>query len=673
MLQPNDIPKFEGTESSQDAETWLEEFITATGSCSESGIFRLLKTKFPSDSPARKWYDELDGAFKKTWDDFELLFCAQWLAEAKHRAEEAAAWDVFTRHHLTSDDIFSKKTAHHAVIAEWNEEHYRLGKATNRDDSLLIAETRHLLPSFIVAYLQVHIKNQNPSFLQYCNYIHDIPSSILDMEEIRAQLASQENESAMEGNAQAFYKKMYQLVVMKSPDLEGEASIEERIVWEPCSPVTPVVSIVTPPSAETSEHLTPFAQSLPLLESSEDQGDDISNELPTEETQHETRLCVPITWRKPVATLTRKAQFAKAQRAIDFILIFNKPLHASYADNLRSALAIYDRMACSHNNEQKEIPQFTTKDDQYESLLSGLHGLYSFCTYDDLSQITSLVKLWTDISKGNPQGLRNIVTFGQREVVDEKVTSYRDSRNVLVYSKSNLAKTPSGESIYAGGLFSLGSTYNNPDISSVRTTIFMTFSSYLAECTGDNAQRETAVLSANCIKRLMLDSTTMLITDCVMDSRDEYDSTKTSTAVPSCHLTGIAIEGFCVLGSVTGEAAWTSLAVEMAIAAMRYKGWHGPNGVLSVGSEGITLANRDCRTFKGWLNRGLLVAYQRNRSNKAFCNLIRSYINVQCNALLELSSSEDSYGIHWGEAYTGPNIFAQVAAIDTLVAAIGVN
>ncbi|KAG8911686.1 hypothetical protein FRC02_006468 [Tulasnella sp. 418] len=106
---------------------------------------------------------------------------------------------------------------------------------------------------------------------------------------------------------------------------------------------------------------------------------------------------------------------------------------------------------------------------------------------------------------------------------------------------------------------------------------------------------------------------------------------------------------------------------------MHYKGWHSPNGVLTVGSEGITLNNRDGRALKGLLNRGLLVAYQRNRSNKAFRDLVRSYINVQCNALLELSRFQDSYGMHWGAAYTGQNALAQMAAIDTLVAAIGVN
>ncbi|KAG8923770.1 hypothetical protein FRC02_010919 [Tulasnella sp. 418] len=286
MLQANDIPTFDGTESSQEAEKWLGAFIITTGSFSESGIFRLLKTKFLPGTPVRKWYDELDGAFKKTWDDFEQQFCSKWIAEAKRCAEEAAAWDIFTHHRLTSDDIFSKKAAHHAVIAGWNEEHYRLGKATNRDDSSLIAETRRLLPSFIVAYLQVHIKNQNPSFLQYCNHIHDIPSSILDMEEIRIQLASQENASTMERKIQEISEKVDRLVATKEgirplnvppsstgattlQDIEGEASLEENIAWEPCSPVTSVVSIVVPPSDELSEPSTPLAQPVSLPESSE--------------------------------------------------------------------------------------------------------------------------------------------------------------------------------------------------------------------------------------------------------------------------------------------------------------------------------------------------------------------------------------------------------------------
>ncbi|KAG8923771.1 hypothetical protein FRC02_010920 [Tulasnella sp. 418] len=698
--QSNNIPRFEGTESSQEAKRWLEAFIAATGSCSESGIFRLLKTKLPPGSPARKWYDELNGTFKRNWDDFEQQFGSQWIAEARRRAEEAAAWDVFVHHRLTSDAIFSKKKPHLTVIAEWNKEHYRLGKATNRDDSSIIAETRRLLPSFIVAYLQVHIKIHNPSFIQYCNHIHDIPSSILDMEGIRVQLASRskDNASTIEGRIQEVYEKVYQIVATNaaiqshnelpssiysgtaanSHGLENEVSVDEMVVLEPRLPAAFVESM-NAPSPGRSEHSTPLAQPSSLPNSSEEQAEDTTNNLLTEGggAHHVSLLCVPITWRKPVTTLTRKAQIARAQSAIDFILTFKKPLQASHAHSLRSAMAICDKIVCSHHNEQRGIERFSVENDQYESLLLGLNGLYNFRTYENLSQIDSSVELWSNITRG--QGLSNIVASHQEHVTDEKhgheVHSY-DYSSTLRFQNytSTLKRTPSGESVYAGGLFSLGSTYKKPEISSLRTTLFMTFSSYLAECTCGEEYKKTAVLSANCIKQWMFDPTSKLIIDRLIESRSEYwHAPQQSTALPSCHLTGTAIEGFSVLGSVTGDDSWTSLAVEIAIAAMHHKDWHGPNGVLNVGSEGIALKNRDGRAFKGLLNRGLLVAYQRNRLNKGFCDLVRSYINVQCNALLEISRFQDSYGLHWGAPYTGPNALAQMAAIDTLVAAIGVN
>ncbi|KAG8957023.1 hypothetical protein FRC03_010600 [Tulasnella sp. 419] len=222
----------------------------------------------------------------------------------------------------------------------------------------------------------------------------------------------------------------------------------------------------------------------------------------------------------------------------------------------------------------------------------------------------------------------------------------------------------------AGGLFSVMYSWCDVRISSARTVLFMTLSSRLAECTGDGRYKEAAILSAKCIKTWMLDSATTLIKDCLIDARTAEED---GGAVLSPHLTGIAIEGFSVLGSITGDESWRSLAIDIAIAAMHYHGWHDIEGILVVGSDGDARDKTDTKTFKGLLNRGLLIAYQYNRSNRRLCRLIRSYINVQCNALLDLSRFQNSYGVDWRGPYVGPFFHGQMAAIDTLVAAIGVN
>ncbi|KAG8913933.1 hypothetical protein FRC02_005241 [Tulasnella sp. 418] len=198
----------------------------------------------------------------------------------------------------------------------------------------------------------------------------------------------------------------------------------------------------------------------------------------------------------------------------------------------------------------------------------------------------------------------------------------------------------------------------------------MTLSSYLAECTGQAKFKDVAILSANCIKRWMIDPATKLIKECFIDVLKVKER---EGAVLSCHLTGMAIEGFHVLAVVSGDESWKSLANDIAVAAMRHNEWHTPDGILNVGSNEDVSKSTDNNMFKGWLNRGLLVAYQHNRTNEPFCNLIRGYINVQFNALYELSRYCSSYGCQWSGPYVGPYAHAQATAIDTLVAAVGVN
>ncbi|KAG8953582.1 hypothetical protein FRC03_011717 [Tulasnella sp. 419] len=109
------------------------------------------------------------------------------------------------------------------------------------------------------------------------------------------------------------------------------------------------------------------------------------------------------------------------------------------------------------------------------------------------------------------------------------------------------------------------------------------------------------------------------------------------------------------------------------MAAMFYGEWHSPDGILTVGTDEDPLKDSDVKRYKGILNYGLLVAYKRNPSNKPFRDLVRSYINVQFNALYELARHGNYYAIDW----RGPNIerkfHSQLAALTTMVSALTVN
>ncbi|KAG8909644.1 hypothetical protein FRC02_007651, partial [Tulasnella sp. 418] len=163
-------------------------------------------------------------------------------------------------------------------------------------------------------------------------------------------------------------------------------------------------------------------------------------------------------------------------------------------------------------------------------------------------------------------------------------------------------------------------------VSSVQTILFMVLSSYLAECTGESKYKEAAINAAAYIKTWLLDSETSLVKDRSLHTRNAKEAYE---AVLSCHLTGLVIEGFCVLSSITGDTEWNTLAIDISRSAMDYGEWHSSDGILVVGTDGDPSEDTFTKTMKGLLNRGLMNAYQRNRSNKPFCDLIRSYINVQ--------------------------------------------
>ncbi|KAG8946508.1 hypothetical protein FRC03_001357, partial [Tulasnella sp. 419] len=119
--------------------------------------------------------------------------------------------------------------------------------------------------------------------------------------------------------------------------------------------------------------------------------------------------------------------------------------------------------------------------------------------------------------------------------------------------------------------------------------------------------------------------------------------------------------------------SWSDLMAEIAISALRAPQWHASNGILSVGSDGDPAENTDTNALKGILIRGLLSAYRSPFSKPPLRTLIRSYINVQCNALLELARYNRSFGVNWTGPHVGPFVHAQIAALDAFIGAIGVN
>ncbi|KAG8941115.1 hypothetical protein FRC03_004848 [Tulasnella sp. 419] len=353
-----------------------------------------------------------------------------------------------------------------------------------------------------------------------------------------------------------------------------------------------------------------------------------------------------------------------AQQIIDFAAHPGNTTYI-YSHQLQvfnSTRALYDRLTGRKSRVTGEYWQASGQYSTSYDLLGGIDGVHSYYTHKWYNHISTSISKWSMITGHNshsgalvnlPQGPTDTSTL---VVLDVWSNTYTISKNLLGESG------PSSAVCYYLG--------NSFVIDSIQTVLFMTLSSYLAECSGEAKYKEAATAAANFLRTWALDPETSLIKDRRIYSFNAQD---VDGAALSCHLTGLAIEGFVVLASVTGNSEWSDFAIEISIAAMRYEGWHSSDGILVVGADGDPSENTPIKTMKGFLNRGLMIAYQRNRSNKPFCDLVRSYINVQFNALHDLSRMLTTYGVDWRGPYVGPYAHAQIAAFDTLVAAIAVN
>ncbi|KAG8919015.1 hypothetical protein FRC02_001988 [Tulasnella sp. 418] len=690
MAQPGEVPNFKGDESPEEADKWLEAFIRSTGSFSDAGIFRLLGRRFPSGTPARDWFGSLDGSAKASWEAFEQAFHSRWI-ETAERIQKQRAWNAFAHHTLSDDAIFSGKEFIYedssSVLHQWVEEHLRLGQATDLDEGILVETTRRILPSFIQAYHHAYLQGRHfASINELCSEVTSLPSQILLLEHTRRQLAPMEKILSMEKQMDIMAEKVNKImhIVNKIGLSAGGAShsnndpsghldrsddptisSNESIDWEQSSPLTSVVSINDPVSTTLSNISTPIA---PALQLSNPNDGDRSQLSATDETndsvvevEHPITVTrdIPSEWRKPVQTKSRKELIQIARQAIGFA---EPPGNTStvYSEEFSifaSAVAIFDGITGS---QLRVNGQFWNTSGSYSAsysllhAISEIHSYYNFKWYD---QISKAISLWSDVVEQS----NSIGTFLKLDQASIRLNGY----------SSNVINEFLQSSEFSRGTYGDGISWHLV-LDSIQTILLMTLSSYLAECTADSSYLDVALLAANCVKTWMIDPETSLIKQSLLYLSNAKDVVG---AVLSCHLTGLAIEGFTVLSSITGHSEWNTLAIDISRAAMHYKGWHSPDGILTIDTEGKASKYTAEKAMKGLLVRGLMIAYQRNRSDKLFCTIVRSYINVQFNALYDLSRSTrwNGYGVDWRGPYVGPYTHAQIAALDTIVAAIAVN
>ncbi|QRW18120.1 glycoside hydrolase family 76 protein [Rhizoctonia solani] len=135
---------------------------------------------------------------------------------------------------------------------------------------------------------------------------------------------------------------------------------------------------------------------------------------------------------------------------------------------------------------------------------------------------------------------------------------------------------------------------------------------------------------------------------------------------------GKYLEGLSTLARLTNASKWHDQLIETANAAIKARAWQGDDGIITEGQGGDLNKNDDARGFKAVFIRALHKLFH-DTNNRDLQILIHSYVDVQYNALLDLSSNGTSYGVVWHGPYNGPTPWGQNAALDVLVSAIGAN
>ncbi|KAG1745167.1 endo-1,6-alpha-mannosidase [Suillus lakei] len=360
-------------------------------------------------------------------------------------------------------------------------------------------------------------------------------------------------------------------------------------------------------------------------------------------------LSVPSTWRDPSTSLSFSDRVSIAQNCINSLTAILDTGTGSFSElgywqnaNVLSAMANLDYSTKSTTNQQ--------------AVTDSLNAAFSL--YTDYDQVR--VRVWW--ATAAYYGYR---AYGNPNLLNHAIATWQHVSNyVITASDASSGKQPNKDFLIEG---SCDGGADDTSVNSITTGL----SAYLASTTRNSTYTNAAILSANFIK-----TTNMNSEDLVLDTINAQDCTRSSSSWLFTYNTGKYIEGLSVLAFVTGDTSWTSLMLDAVAAATKTPTWEGSDGIITEGAD-VTEDN-DGVGFKAVFIRGLAEAWSRNPDNTALRALIRSYTDVQYNALLDLASNSSSSSIWYSPAWVGPDptsfiAWGQLAALDVLVSAVSVN
>lgn len=279
-----------------------------------------------------------------------------------------------------------------------------------------------------------------------------------------------------------------------------------------------------------------------------------------------------------------------------------------------------------------------------DTLWWGFAAIYQYRTYGDTTALTWAKNNWADVAKQQVKG-----TSG-----NGKNFSWNASCN----GKSTL-----------GGVFWKTSADANY-VNGITTGLFMASSAHLYEITGEAKYLDAAKSARSYIRNHLINAKGL-----VQDGLNVQNCAITNWVFT--YNQGKYIEALAMLYGKTGNADFLNEAVGIAVTSMKNTNFQGNDGIITEGQAKPYDQNNDARNFKGVYLRALAILYRKAPTGHGIKNLIRAYINVQANALIDLASDNPSNPVNYAVNWHGPKDagypWGQLSALDALEGFISVN
>jgi len=371
-------------------------------------------------------------------------------------------------------------------------------------------------------------------------------------------------------------------------------------------------------------------------------------------------LSVPTSWRKPSTARPFVERVSISQSAINAILPQLDSQTSEFdgigfwqSGNVWSAMANQDRFSGIYTNKASVL---SNVDNVYK-----LHPVSEF-DYNDDPQWWAQAALYAYKAYGDSTMLDNAITTWNH-ITNYVITPVQASTGTRPDKSFSLASTCDGATM-AGGVF-WRPTADDQAVNSITTGLYVTLSAFLAEITRDEKYKNAAILSADWIKAHNVKN------NVVLDTVYAHDCSRSPSSWIFTYNSGKFIEGLSVLADVTGDFQWRNLMVGILATAVKSSTWQGSDGIITEGSDNSK--NDDSVGFKAIFIRGIYEAFARNPSNSGLRNIVRSYIDVQYNALLDLAANHTSFSANWHGPPQEFMTWGQLAALDVLTSAVAAN